>query len=612
MKNLSVTGKFLSVLALLGVVAIVAVGYMSYQLRQTAYEGAKIAATTMQASIDVANATEQIQHARADMLSTEIAVSAADDSLFSSTMHEDLGKFNRSMLGAAKLVPQYAAQIENLRHRGDELFSSICARSISMAAASTSVAGNDAAQAVALKSGCLKAFLPYVVSMMDFRNTLIGVATEQYRQLKAKTIESLILSFVVLILAIIIVAIVAFFVVKKYVTVPMGRLGNAMQRLAGGDLSVRVPETDRHDEIGKMAGTVLVFQEAGLEKNRLELAAKQAQDEAEAERSRNEAARMAAAAAQAFVVTSLATGLDRLSAGDLIFQITETFDEDYEKLRIDFNKAMQTLQQTMQHISESAVSVDSSTREITQSSDDMSRRTEQQAASLEQTAAALDEITATVKKSSEGMREAHNLVDQAKTDAERSGEVVSGTVKAMGDIAESSEKISNIIGIIDEIAFQTNLLALNAGVEAARAGEAGRGFAVVATEVRALAQRSAEAAKEIKALISASGAQVRMGVKLVNETGEALGRIVAQVSRLNELVTDMAHSSNEQSTALAEVNNAVSQMDQATQQNAAMAEESTAASHALAHEAEDLRRLVGRFQIGAKTKPTLASLGILG
>lgn len=612
MKNLSVAGKFLSVLALLGVVAIIAVGYMAFQLRQTAYEGAKIASTTMRAAIDVANGTEQIQHARADMLSMEITITAADNELFSASTKEELVRFNQSMLGAANSAPQYKAQIEDLRQRGNALFSGVCAQSISMALAATSVAGNDAAQAEALKSGCVKAFIPYVVSMSDFRNVLINSAKQQYKQLQNDTLKSLILSLSALVLAILVVALVSFLVIKKQITLPLGRLGESMRRLAAGDLSVRVPETDRHDEIGKMAGTVLVFQEAGIEKNRLECAAKQAQDEAEAERSRNEAARMAAAAAQEMVVGGLAAGLDRLSGGDLMFRITEKFDEDYEKLRIDFNGAMQTLQQTMQRINDSAVSVDGSTREITQSADDMSRRTEQQAASLEQTAAALDEITATVRKSSEGMKEAHSLVDKAKIDAARSGDVVSGTVKAMNDIAYSSEKISNIIGIIDEIAFQTNLLALNAGVEAARAGEAGRGFAVVATEVRALAQRSAEAAKEIKTLISESGTQVQMGVKLVNETGESLSRIADQVSRLNILVSDMAEASNQQSTALAEINNAVSQMDQATQQNAAMAEESTAASHALAHEAEGLRRLVGRFQIDGKTAPTLASLGILG
>jgi methyl-accepting chemotaxis protein len=264
----------------------------------------------------------------------------------------------------------------------------------------------------------------------------------------------------------------------------------------------------------------------------------------------------------------------------------------------DFNAAMEKLQETMQAIAANTAGVRSGASEINQASDDLSRRTEQQAASLEETAAALDEITATVKRAAESAKEARELVATAKTDAERSGEVVREMVGAMSGIETSSRQIGNIIGVIDEIAFQTNLLAFYAGVEAARAGDAGRGFAVVATEVRALAQRSAEAAKEIKALISTSGQQVDSGVKLVAETGKALVRIVDQVSRLNQVVGTIASSAQEQATGLNEVNTAVNQMDQVTQRNAAMVEESTAASHALASEAAELSQLVGQFQIG--------------
>jgi methyl-accepting chemotaxis protein len=234
------------------------------------------------------------------------------------------------------------------------------------------------------------------------------------------------------------------------------------------------------------------------------------------------------------------------------------------------------------------------------SSNDLSKRTEQQAASLEQTAAALDQITATVKKTADGAIQARSAVATAKADAENSGVVVGQAVTAMGEIEQSSRKISSIIGVIDEIAFQTNLLALNAGVEAARAGDAGRGFAVVASEVRALAQRSAEAAKEIKALISASNTQVAAGVGLVGETGKALTRIVTQIAEINGVVTDIAASAQEQATGLNEVNTAVNQMDQVTQQNAAMVEESTAASFALAQEAEDLTRMMSQFKVGVQ------------
>ena len=371
-----------------------------------------------------------------------------------------------------------------------------------------------------------------------------------------------------------------------------------MGRLSGGDLQAKVTGTDRKDEIGGMARAVQVFKDAGIEKQRLEAEAEAQRAAAEQERQRTEAERAAAAKQQEFVVHSVATGLEKLSSGDLLFRLTTDFGGDYEKLRGDFNAAMEKLQETMQAIATNTQGVRSGAEEITQASDDLSRRTEQQAASLEETAAALDQITATVRRTAEVANEARDLVSTSKADAERSGDVVRQTVGAMDGIETSSKQIANIIGVIDEIAFQTNLLALNAGVEAARAGDAGRGFAVVATEVRALAQRSADAAKEIKTLISASTQQVDVGVKLVSETGQALGRIVTQVSQLNGLVAELAASAKEQSTGLGEVNAAVNQMDQVTQQNAAMVEQATAASHGLSGEAQELARLVGQFRIG--------------
>ncbi len=326
----------------------------------------------------------------------------------------------------------------------------------------------------------------------------------------------------------------------------------------------------------------------------------------EAERAARDAEAAETARVQMQVVTGLAGGLQRLAAGDLLCRIDEGFGAEFEKLRTDFNDTAETLQQAMLKVSENASAMSRGAAEIGAAADDLSRRTEQQAASLEETAAALDEITATVRKSADGATHAHEVVAAAKAGAEQSGRVVRQAVEAMGSIEKSSREISQIIGVIDEIAFQTNLLALNAGVEAARAGEAGRGFAVVASEVRALAQRSAEAAKEIKALISTSGAQVQQGVAFVGQTGEALSRLGAQVAEIDGIVGEIAASAREQATGLDQVNTAVNQMDQVTQQNAAMVEESTAASHALAGEAEGLKRLIGGFQVG---QPTPAARG---
>jgi methyl-accepting chemotaxis protein len=306
----------------------------------------------------------------------------------------------------------------------------------------------------------------------------------------------------------------------------------------------------------------------------------------------------AALEAQSVVTSSLAAALSQLARGNLVQRLTQPFATEYENLRSDFNAALSQLQETIMQVVTGSDTIQSGAREISTASDDLARRTEQQAASLEQTAAALDEITTTVKKAAEGAAHAREMVSVARSDAELSGEVTTRAVKAMAGIDRSSRQIGQIISVIDEIAFQTNLLALNAGVEAARAGDAGRGFAVVASEVRALAQRSAEAAKEIKVLILSSDRQVKDGVDLVGEVGNVLTRIVIQINDISGIVTEIAASAQVQSDGLSEVNIAVNQMDQVTQQNAAMVEETTAAAHSLASESDHLTDLISRFEVG--------------
>ncbi len=377
------------------------------------------------------------------------------------------------------------------------------------------------------------------------------------------------------------------------------RIAGATERLSRGDNEVDLVNLERADELGAIVKSLTVFRDNQLHLERLRGEQDEARQATEIAQRKAAEASEAEAQSQALVVNSLANGLERLASGDLTIRIDTAFPGPYEKLRTDFNGAVAELESALAAISGSSSAIRSGGSEISHAADDLSQRTERQAATLEQTAAALDEITATIKRSAENAVESQQAVAAAKTEAERSGDVVSRAVSSMTEIERSAREISQIISVVDEIAFQTNLLALNAGVEAARAGDAGKGFAVVASEVRALAQRSAESAKQIKGLISTSSTQVNEGVALVGEAGQALNRILTHVSAIAQLSGDIAASAKEEATGISEVNVAVGQMDQVTQQNAAMVEETTAASRMLAEQTEELFRLVSRFRVSS-------------
>ncbi|MBY5352115.1 HAMP domain-containing protein [Rhizobium leguminosarum] len=386
------------------------------------------------------------------------------------------------------------------------------------------------------------------------------------------------------------------YAIVRSVTVPIARLKAAMNAIAAEDASVEIAGSDRRDEIGQMAKALLVLRDSVDERSALRGREDERQHQIEEERRGNEASLRSASERQTQAMQALGVGLEKLAGGDLTVAIGD-IGEDYAKLRGDFNAAVDALNGVIHAIAESSHVVNESASDISEATGNLSKRTEQQAAALEETAAALDEITATVKTASERANEAREMVTETKASAGKSGEIVRNAVTAMGRIEESSNRISQIISVIDEIAFQTNLLALNAGVEAARAGEAGRGFAVVAQEVRELAQRSANAAKEIKALISRSAAEVEGGVALVRSTGDALLEIEALVNRVNDHVASIATAAREQSTGLNEINSSVNHMDQMTQQNAAMVEETTAASRTLADESTQLKTLLANFRL---------------
>ena len=419
---------------------------------------------------------------------------------------------------------------------------------------------------------------------------------------------------------------------------PLVATARATTRLAEGDLAAVDRLKQSRGEVGAMVAALGVFRKNLLEKARLELedhanqarrieaeraalreqaaqAAREAAQKAEqAQHQRDleaaeaakrhemrcaaDADRQARDAVQTVVVSELANGLRRLAQGDLRAKIDVAFGEGYDQLRADFNAAVATLESVIGSIRTSVDSIHGGSDEISRAAEDLSRRTEQTAAMLEQSAAALTELTASVESAADGAGEAARIVETARASAEASGSVVREAVQTMGAIEQSSRKISTIVSVIDDIAFQTNLLALNAGVEAARAGEAGRGFAVVASEVRALSQRSSDAAREIADLISESGRQVNRGVGLVDKAGEALRDIVQSVVEISGHVRTIAASAREQSTGISEINTAIGQLDQSTQQNAAMVEETTAASMTLADEASQLSRTVAHFSIG--------------
>ncbi len=441
----------------------------------------------------------------------------------------------------------------------------------------------------------------------------------------ASSTTAILISALSAIVFILVGATISTIVARRGIVRPIRSLTHAMTRLANGEVDDLGIDAVRKDEIGEMARAVEVFrtnavkmdelkaQEAALHRSSSDLQASISTVVASAVAGdfsgriakdyRNEDLNRFAAGVNELVssvdnaVTEVRRVIAALADADLTQSMEGHFQGAFAELQTNVNNTMVRLRGTMNNVRGAAGTINNNSAELSSAANDLSKRTEQQAAALEETAAALDEITATVRAASARATEARDMVHETKQSAAKSGEIVRSAVTAMSRIEDSSTKISQIIGVIDEIAFQTNLLALNAGVEAARAGEAGRGFAVVAQEVRELAQRSANAAKEIKTLISASAAEVEGGVSLVRSTGDALLEIEGLVNRVNGHVESIATAAREQATALAEINSSVNHMDQMTQKNAAMVEETTAASETLAEESRQLQSILQNFKL---------------
>lgn len=393
-----------------------------------------------------------------------------------------------------------------------------------------------------------------------------------------------------------IIGVAAAFMIIRGIVRPLESTRKALQAITQNQTDFEVKYLDHKNEIGAMAGAALDLQQMVIERNQLEQ--KKAEQDAQIQKERAEVANMKEAeiVEQARFVQSVESLFERLAIGDLTTRCDDLGDK-YNAVRDNFNQAMKSLENAMQNVNVKGTEIGTSKDQISRASRELAQRTEMQAANLEETSAAIEELSITVKQTAEGADDAAKRVTNVSQETKRSDEIVKQAITAMSDIETSSNEISQIIGVIDEIAFQTNLLALNAGVEAARAGESGKGFAVVAQEVRELAQRSADAAKEIKSKISNSSAQVEEGVKMVGETGEALQRITQQITAANEIVSRIAGSAAEQNSTLASITSSIGELDSQTQRNAAMAEESTASAEELSRDTGYLLEMIEQFKV---------------
>ncbi|MBD8664006.1 MULTISPECIES: methyl-accepting chemotaxis protein [Rhizobium/Agrobacterium group] len=437
-----------------------------------------------------------------------------------------------------------------------------------------------------LKSSYALAFEPWQLVLVT------GVYVDDLQaQIRSEVFKALSFGFVILLLG----SLLAFVVIRN-ISGPLGAIRQALNAVADEDVTMQIPHTDMKNEVGLMARATQALQQKVRERHAMQESQQRQQEELDGERQHNLDMQRDEAALQARVVSTIGSALEQLAKGDLTVRCGD-LGTRYAGLRDNFDEALGHLEAAMSKVNDKGIDIGGSKEEIRRASNELSQRTERQAANLEETSAALDELTVAVRQTADGARDAAQRVTAVSTEANRSDAVVEEAIGAMSGIEQSSAEITKIIGVIDEIAFQTNLLALNAGVEAARAGESGKGFAVVAQEVRELAQRSAAAAKEIKEQISRSSGQVANGVRLVGEAGQALKRISDQVKSASDIVGRIAHSAAEQDTTLRSISSSLNMLDQATQHNAAMAEETTASAEALSADTEELLNLIRSFRV---------------
>ncbi|OBY06461.1 chemotaxis protein [Rhizobium leguminosarum bv. trifolii] len=587
MKHVSIVGKFFVIMAIFGVTAL---GLTFYQSRQMlavndSYQG--LLDRDASAALRLTQSNRSLETARASISDMVMTRSKEARARAEAGLNDARENFVRFMDLAVQAVPEQG-ELPKLKADGFSVLTDTCGAAIAVARGATSEAELAMVQQLYLTL-CQPAFAAISPRFTSVTEELASDAEQKRADVLRIVGDTSVVSLGAAIAALLAVSCFGFITIRSWLVKPIKQMVSTMKVIAEGDLTLSVEGTIRRDEIGSMARAVQIFKDNELRTRDLEKDVEASRGASEIERTRIADTERQRARDMAEATAGLAEGLKQLAGGNLVFRLDVSFAEDFEPLRANFNAAVVQLAESLRAVSHT-------TGSINEGAQDLSRRTEHQAASLEETAASLDQITQNIASSSTRTAEARHVAVEANKSARHSGKVVSSAVAAMQRIEHSSSQISAIVGVIDEIAFQTNLLALNAGVEAARSGEAGKGFAVVAQEVRELAQRSAHAAKEIKDLILNSVDEVSSGVTLVCDTGETLKIIEEQIVLINTQLDAVTVASNEQSATLSEINRTINQLDQVTQQNAALAEESTAASTALAAEAKRLRSIVARFQ----------------
>ncbi len=575
-KNFSIPAR-LHTAGFLALIGVAVTCYAGYHGLQTSSEGLKSSITATAAVMNQKQADMMHDALRADVLyalQTGPEGGAGTKEAIANDIEEHVAEFEASFanLNALDLDSEVRLAIDNAMPLIQTYFAA--ARDVSATALQDQAAGQVKFRAFMDSFSQVEQEMGILGQVIAAKGATAGTAAAE---------RNAVLQQVVLISAgaAALILLVSNLLIARSITKPLARVKAAIKEVATGNLDGRHSNFDRvsdlKDEVSEIANFLEVLRVRLREAVTMEGEIKRTQDE------------------QTTIVNALSVGLEYLSNGNLTNPINEPFSADYEALRNNYNRTVERLNQTMTQVVQASRSIRARADDITQASTDLAQRTENQAATLEETAAALDELTTSVKAAATGAKEVETIVQHARQEAEDNGKVVLRAVDAMNGIERSSEQISRIIGVIDDIAFQTNLLALNAGVEAARAGDSGRGFAVVASEVRALAQRSSDASKEIKELISSSTQLVGRGVEAVGSAGKALTSLVDRVSHISTLVSGIATGASQQSIALAEVNIGVTQLDQVAQRNAAMVEQSMTATQSLQQEAFSMDKLVSHF-----------------